>query len=237
MNAMWMSKLKVWAAGVLTLAMLGGTTGAVVSGAGQVKGPEANAVQNKNNAPSAEVVIPDTILSMVEAMGKGLDLPKAEPGDNHLTTLLKERQRCAARELEARFKLFKAGSGRGTWSELINAQKRLLEACLALSTNADDRQRAYETIVAQARVAEAVTKMRFLAGQLRPRITNRVAITGSTWRSSCSRRKHSRNETPLLRTAGNSGVTSVRRPPAVALTARSRRRRPPALPCATAGRR
>src|SRR5207248_5114133 len=86
----------------------------------------------------------------LRSIAQGRDLPKPEPGDDQLTMLLKERQRAAAKELEARFNLFKAGSVRGTIDSLIDAQKRLLEAQLALNTQAADQLRAYENVVMQA---------------------------------------------------------------------------------------
>lgn len=173
MTAMWISKAKAWTAGALAIAVLGGTAGAVVWGAGQAKGPPAKpplATENQPHTSLAEAEkLAEGLPEPLRTIAQGRDLPKPEPGDDQMTMLLKERWRVAAKELEHRFDLFKAGSVRGgTISELIDAQKRLLEARLALSPNEIDQMRAQETMVIQARTVEAVSKSRFDAGQLLP---------------------------------------------------------------------
>ena len=170
MTAMWISKIKAWMAAGLAIAMLGGTAGVVVSAAGQGKGSAAKPPQEKDRFPltglaGAEKIVED-LPEPLRTVLQGRDLPKPEAGDDQLTMLLKERLVSAGKEVEARFNLFAAGSARGTIDILLNAQKRFLEARLALATKPAEQVTAYENAVMQARITEAVNKTRFNAGQI-----------------------------------------------------------------------
>jgi hypothetical protein len=168
MSAMWLSNVKMWAAGVLAVTVMGGATArwSLLPAAPQDRGIETEAPKNQDVRLADAIAEADAMPEPFKSIIKGLDLPKPAPGDDEMTTLLKERQRTAAREVEARFNLFQAGSARGTIDVLVDASERLCESELALITKAADRALVYERAVMRARTAEAMCKQRLDAGQI-----------------------------------------------------------------------
>jgi RNA polymerase sigma factor (sigma-70 family) len=180
MTAMWISKVKAWTAAGLAVVMLGsGTAGWVlIPAAAQVKSPDHSAPKVSDNeartadannvqAPRVDAVgavrlTPD----VVNYLKTGLALSEPAPADDPLGSLMKQRHQSAMKELDARFRLFTAGSARGTIDVLLAGIRRAGEAERALSSRQADQIRAYERELVLNRFVEKANELRFNAGQI-----------------------------------------------------------------------
>jgi RNA polymerase sigma factor (sigma-70 family) len=180
MYGLWLSKVKVWAGGALTVAVLGGGTAgwALVPAVAQSDNPANDAVKIVENPapvrgggraqgpPPADLGRIRAPREVDDAVRAGQALSRPTAGDDRYRALLKERHQAAMLEVEARLILFQAGSAGGTIDVFLSAVDRARESERVLSDQPADQVRAHERALTLTRFIENGNQSRFNAGQI-----------------------------------------------------------------------
>jgi hypothetical protein len=115
-------------------------------------------------APAEPVDVRKHLKAAIDTLINRPDL--ADPTDELLLRLKKERYRAVRREFEGRLNLFAAGSARGSIDELCSCLDRFRDAECALIEKPVDRLPTYELMAQIAQGLEAAAKARFDAGEM-----------------------------------------------------------------------
>src|SRR5262249_17381121 len=134
MNAIWLMKMKAWAAGLVAVVVLGSGTAGWVLGPGKARGqkPDQLALQKATPAAPADLLQQppphpphptddaDKVNQFLRDIAKPSPLSEAAAADDELRALRKERHRVAARELQLRNERFRQGVRQETVDVLID---------------------------------------------------------------------------------------------------------------------
>jgi hypothetical protein len=177
MNAIWLAKVKMWAAGMLALAALGGGTAGWVLGPAKAQGQKPAQVASQEAAQPAvpELRQPQQPLPFPTDDGEKINQflrdntkpsPLSEPadGDDELRALRKERHRLAAREMQVRQERFRQGVRQELIVSVIDNLKRLIESEVALSQRPEDHIAAYQRGIALSTFFVWVAEVRLTTG-------------------------------------------------------------------------
>jgi hypothetical protein len=178
MNAIWLTKVKMWAAGSVAVVVLGSGTAGWVLGPGKAQGqkPDQLALQKASLPTTVEqrqqpppqppdpTADADKIIQFLRDNTKPSPLSEAAAADDELRALRKERHRVAVRELQLRNERYRQGVRQETVDVLIHTLKRLIESEVALSQRPGDHIAAYQRGIALSTFFVLVAENRLANG-------------------------------------------------------------------------
>lgn len=181
MQAMWMTKVKLAAGAALSVAVLGAGTGWVLAPATAHDGIVLAATAQDEKQPPAKSPAPSSpqkswevaekeamelLQNAIKSVEQTSPLAKAQPNDDALRSLIKERHRTAVLELTLRLHVFKAGARGGSIEVLLGSADRAYESEIALVTSNAEKLKAAQRSVEIATAILAVNKSRREVGQI-----------------------------------------------------------------------
>ncbi len=152
MNAMWLNKLRLWAAGVVAVGLLSGGAAGWALRPASAQATKTPSVPTREEAKTSNPPVVSNPTATTAA-----------PADE-LGKLLRDRLVAATNEYQARMQLFTMGKEQIPF--LQECAKRLLEAEVDAGANADERVKAYERYLKTMQDIENINKQRFEVGRI-----------------------------------------------------------------------
>jgi RNA polymerase sigma factor (sigma-70 family) len=168
MYAMWLGKVKTWAAGVLALVVLGGSAAgwALHPVPAQAPQPDVSSAAAQPpkvipNPPAKADFDPADFDRVLADVSNPSRLAVADAADDELLKLRKELYRVAAEELKHRLRRFIVGAKDETGDMVLGAAQRFAESEVNLSERPTDHVAACERWVRVTKLVRDINEIRF----------------------------------------------------------------------------